>query len=74
MKIDLWTKVVFTVIAISLTILAVKSLQVVPIQAADKYMFQGDILKVDLVRIGGDSYSVNDLKTVLRSRVNWLGK
>jgi len=55
MKIDLWTKVVFTVIAIALSILAVRSLQVIPAQARQ------EIIRVDLVKIGGNYVYLNDL-------------
>jgi len=56
MKIDLWTKIVFTVIAVCLAILAVRSLQVIPAQAARE-----EIIKVDLVKIGGNYVFLNDL-------------
>jgi len=55
MKIDLWTKVVFTVIAVCLVILAVKSLQVIPAQAAR------EIIAVDLIKIGGNYVFLSDL-------------
>lgn len=56
MKIDLWTKIVFTVIAVCLIVLAVRSLQVIPAQAARE-----EIIKVDLVKIGGNYVFLNDL-------------
>jgi len=56
MKIDLWTKVVFTVIAVCLIILAVRSLQVIPAQAT-----QEKIIRVDVVKIGGSYVFLKDL-------------
>lgn len=56
MKIDLWTKVVFTVIAIALCILAVRSLQVIPAQAT-----RGGTIRVDVVKIGGNYVFLSDL-------------
>lgn len=60
MKIDLWTKVVFTVIAIALSILAVRSLQVIPVQARGTAM-ENVVWKMDLVKIGGNYVFLNDL-------------
>ena len=55
MKIDLWTKIVFTVIAGCLIILAARSLQVIPAQATSQ-----EIIAVDLVKIGGNYVFVTD--------------
>ena len=56
MKIDLWTKVVFTVIAGCLLILAVRSLQVIPAQAGGVKIYQ-----VDIRKIGGNYVFLYDL-------------
>lgn len=56
MKVDLWTKIVFTVIAISLATLAVRSLQVIPAQAT-----RGEIIRVNLIEIGGRNVFLYDL-------------
>jgi len=55
MKIDLWTKIVFTVIAGCLLILAVRSLQVIPAQARQ------EIIAVNLVKVGGNYVFLADL-------------
>lgn len=49
MKPDLYTKIVLTVIAVCLVVLASKELQLVPNAQASS----GDIVKVDIVKIDG---------------------
>lgn len=55
MKIDLFTKIVFTLICIFLGILAVRSLQVIPAQARQ------EIIAVNLVKVGGNYIFLADL-------------
>lgn len=56
MKIDLYTKVIFTIIAVCLALLTVKTFQAVPVVAERE-----EILKVDLVKVGGYHISKGEL-------------
>jgi len=53
-------RLIFLTIAIALIFLCVKSLQVIPVEAAKE-----QILKIDIVRIGNSTGAVWDLKQVL---------
>ena len=55
MKPDLYTKVVLTIIAVCLLVIASKQVQLIPAAQAAS----GDIVKVDIVKING--YNINTI-------------
>lgn len=61
MKIDLYSKVVLTVIAACLVLLTIQSLKPKPVKAARE-----EIINVNISTIGGSSHSAYDLREVLR--------
>ena len=56
--IDNFTKVVLTIIAIALMVLAVKTLQVVPMSAQAA---REEVIKVNVVQIGGRPVFLSDI-------------
>lgn len=55
--------ILYLVIAVALCAIALKSWQVIPVEAAKE-----PILKIDLVRIGGSPHPVTDLSQLLRKK------